>query len=178
MSTASNYSSRRSPSNGVAGSSLVETKAALVAIAAEAEELRQAVGGSITDAVAGWLAPQYALAAREQLAALEGEDRLKVLREFVRDWALLRHGEQTAERLRIEREWLALEERACLDRFKRKTIAGLEALYAYAEDNPTGRAALDALAEELRHPFDASEQMPQRSGLENSIRPNPTQSDP
>ena len=59
-----------------------------------------------------------------QLAALDGEDRLKLLREFVRDWALLRHGGQTAERLRIEREWLALEERACLDRFKRKTIAG------------------------------------------------------
>ena len=43
--------------------------------------------------------PQYALAARKQLAALKGEDRLKLLRAFVHDWALLRHGDQTAERL-------------------------------------------------------------------------------
>src|SRR5437660_11203329 len=71
------------------GSALAEAKAALVAMAAEADELQRIVGGSITDAVAGWLAPQYALAAREQLAELEGESRLKLLRAFVQDWALL-----------------------------------------------------------------------------------------
>ena len=175
MSTARHHSNGR---KGAASSSLAETKAALVAIAAEAEELRQAVGGSITDAVAGWFAPQYALAAREQLDALEGEDRLKVLREFVRDWALLRHCDQTAERLQIERERLALEERDSLERFKRKTIAGLETLYAYAKNNPTGPAALDALAGDLRHPFDPSEQDLGKVAPPCSIRPNPTESDP
>jgi len=82
-------------------SASTEAKAALLAIAAEADELKRAVGGSITEAVAGWLAPQYALAAREQLADLEGADRFKLLRAFVQDWALLRHGDQTAERLRL-----------------------------------------------------------------------------
>jgi hypothetical protein len=47
---------------------LSEAKAALLAMSAEAVELKNAVGGSITDAVADWLAPQYALAVRERLA--------------------------------------------------------------------------------------------------------------
>ena len=36
---------------------------------AEAQELKQSAGGSVTDAVAGWLAPKYLLAAREKLSA-------------------------------------------------------------------------------------------------------------
>ena len=77
----------------------------------EANELKQSVGASITDIVAGWLAPQYALASRKQLAELEGERRLKLLRAFVQDWALLRHGDQSAQRLQIERERLAVSSR-------------------------------------------------------------------
>src|SRR5260370_39920738 len=107
-------------------SAFAEAKAALVAMAAEADELQQTVGGSITDAVAGWLAPQYAVAAREQLAELEGESRLKLLRSFVQDWALLRHGDQTAERLLIEHEWLAVAARDADSKWKRKIIIGLE----------------------------------------------------
>ena len=34
---------------------------------AEANDLERTVGGSITDAVAGWLAPQYLLAARRKV---------------------------------------------------------------------------------------------------------------
>jgi hypothetical protein len=97
-----------------------EAKAALLAIAAEADELKNAVGGSITEAVAGWLAPQYALAAREQLVELEGADRLKLLRAFVQDWALLRHGDQTAERLRIDRERLELEKAKSEEQIRQK----------------------------------------------------------
>jgi hypothetical protein len=95
--------------NGASGSPLSETKAALVAMAEEADELQQAVGGSVTDALAGWLGPQYAMAARAQLAELKGEDRLKLLRAFVQDWALLRQGDQTAQRLEIDRERVVLE---------------------------------------------------------------------
>ena len=136
---------------------LAEAKAALVAMAAEADELQQIVGGSITDAVAGWLAPQYALAAREQLAELEGESRLKLLRAFVQDWALLRHGDQTAERLRIEREWLAVASRGADLKWKRKIIVGLETLKAYADEHPEADAALAELARQVRHPFDPAE---------------------
>jgi len=138
-------------------SAFSETKAALLAIAAEADELQQTVGGSITEAVAEWLAPQYALAAREQLLELEGADRLKLLRAFVQDWALLRHGDQTAERLRIEREWLAVTSRHADLKWKRKIIIGLETLMAYADKHPEAKAAMDELARQVRHPFDPTE---------------------
>jgi hypothetical protein len=117
--------------------------------------------------VAGWLAPQYALAAREQLVELEGADRLKLLRAFVHDWALLRHGDQTAERLRIEREWLAVASRDADLKWKRKLIVGLEALHAYMKHHPEAEAAFDAFAGQVRHPFDPSEQEPIRSWTEN-----------
>ena len=139
-------------------STFAEAKAALVAIAAEADELQQAVGGSVTDAVAGWLAPQYALAAREQLAALEGEGRLKLLRAFVQDWALLRHGDQTAERLRIERDWLAVASRDADLKWKRKVIVGLETLTRYVDKHPEAKSAMDELCRQVRHPFDPREQ--------------------
>jgi len=144
-------------------SAFAEAKAALVAMAAEAEELKRVVGGSLTDAVAGWLAPQYALAAREQLAALEGDGRLKLLRAFVQDWALLRLGDQTAERLRIERERLEVASRDADIKWKRKIIIGLETLFTYVKHHPKAQAAFDALAEQVRHPFDPSEREPIRS---------------
>ena len=124
-----------------------------------ANELQQAVGGSIVDAAGGWLAPEYALAAREQLAKLEGEDRLKVLRAFVHDWALLRHGDQTAERLRIEREWLAVASRDAHFKWKRKIIIGRETPKRYAEKHPKAEAAMAELFRQVRP---------------RSIRPNPT----
>ena len=134
-----------------------EAKAALVAIAAEADEFKQTMGGSITEVVAGWLAPQYALAAREQLADLKGESRLKLLRAFVHDWALLRHGDQTAERLRIEREWLAVASRDAESKWKRKIIVGLETLSAYADRHPEAKAAMAELSRQVCHPFDPTE---------------------
>ena len=150
-------STNRRGGDGVPVSSLAETKAALVAIALEAAELELAVGGSITDAVAGWLAPQYALAARKQLAGLKGEDRLKLLRAFVHDWALLRQGDQTAERLRIEREWLAAASRDADMKWKRKIIIGLETLTRYVEKHPEAKSAMDELSRQVRHPFDPTE---------------------
>ena len=89
-------------------SSLGEAKAVLQGMAAEAEELKQALGSSITDAVAGWLAQQYVLAARERLARAAGAGHLEILRAYVQDWALLRRGDHQAERLKLEREELEL----------------------------------------------------------------------
>jgi hypothetical protein len=143
--------------NGAAGSALAEAKAALGAIAAEANELKHAVGGSITEAVAGWLAPQYALAAREQLVELEGAGRLKLLRAFVQDWALLRHGDQTAERLQLEREWLAVSSRDADLKWKRKIIIGVETLMVYVDKHPEAKAAMAELFRQVRHPFDPTE---------------------
>lgn len=144
--------------NRATSSPLSEAKAALTDMAAEADEIERAVGGSITDAVAGWLAPQYALAAREQLAELKGESRLRLLRAFVHDWALLRHGDQTAERLRIEREWLAVTSRDADMKWKRKIIIGLETMAKYVKKHPEAQAAFYEFVEHVRHPFDPREQ--------------------
>jgi len=96
---------------------LAETKSLLLNMVAEAKDLKRAVGGSITDAVADWLTPQYLLAAREKLAGAEGARRWEILRLFVQDWAMLRRGEHSAARLILDRERLAFE-RKCAERAK------------------------------------------------------------
>ena len=80
----------------------------LLRMVAEARELKQAAGGSVTDAVADWLSPNYLLAVQEKLAGTEGTDRFDVLRLFVQDWTLLRRGDHAAARLQLDREALEL----------------------------------------------------------------------
>jgi hypothetical protein len=92
-------------------SNLVATQKLLREMASEARELQAAAGGSVTDGVAGWLSSQYAAAAHEKLSAAQGSQRWEVLRAFAQDWAMLRHGDHMAERLRIERERLKLAKR-------------------------------------------------------------------
>ena len=87
-------------------SHLAETKLLLSTMAAEAQELKAAAGGSVTDAVAAWLAPQYLLAAREKLESSTGAGRLELLRTFLHDWTLLRRGDHSAARLQLDREEL------------------------------------------------------------------------
>ncbi len=93
---------------------------------AEANDLKQAVGGSVTDAVAGWLAPQFLLVARKKLEAADETNRFEVLRMFVQDWAMLRHGDHTAERLRLERERLKLAKRDAKQKWRSESAAALE----------------------------------------------------
>ncbi len=100
-----------------ANSNLAETKSLLLGMMAEARELKQAADGSVTDAVAGWLAPQYLLAAREKLSGTEGARRWEILRVFVQDWNLLRRGDHSAVRLQLDRDRLAFE-RKCAKRAK------------------------------------------------------------
>ena len=90
----------------ISNSDLAETKKLLVGMAKEAADLRQAMGGSITDAVAAWLASQYFSAAHEKLAGTEGARRWEILRAFVQDWAALRRGDHSAARLQLDREEL------------------------------------------------------------------------
>jgi len=87
-------------------SNLANAQTMLREMVAEAQELKSAAGGSVTDAVAAWLAPQYLLAAREKLTATDGAGRLEVLRTFMQDWAMLRRGDHSAARLQLDREEL------------------------------------------------------------------------
>jgi hypothetical protein len=73
---------------------------------AEAQALKEAAGGPLTDAVAAWLAPQYLLAAREKLAAAGEPGRCEVVRLFLHDWSLRRRGDHSAARLQLDREEL------------------------------------------------------------------------
>jgi hypothetical protein len=92
---------------------IAETLSALREITADAAYLKRAVGGSITDAVADWLAPQYLLAAREKLDRAEGARRWEILRAFVQDWTMLRRGEHSAARLQLDREELDWQRANC-----------------------------------------------------------------
>lgn len=125
----------------MSASDLNHTKELLTGMAKEATDLRQALGGPITDAVAGWLAGQYFSAAHDNLAGTEGVQRWEVLRAFAQDWAQLRHGDHTAERLRIERERLDLAKEDAQKKWKPKIEAGLDALAQHIRDNPQAGVA-------------------------------------
>jgi hypothetical protein len=83
-----------------------EKKAALLGVVAEGAELNTAVGGSVTDAVATWLAPEYMLMAKERMEEADGEEKFAALRVFVKDWARLRRGDFSAAKLQLKREQL------------------------------------------------------------------------
>lgn len=85
-----------------------DEKSELLALADEAQEMQSTLGGTVTETVADWLAPKYALAARRRLAAEDEAGQLEILRAFVVDWALLRGSHFSAQRLQIQREWLKL----------------------------------------------------------------------
>ena len=89
-------------------SNLAETKAALAEMAKEAAELKQVVGGPITDVVADWLAAKYVMAAREKLNGHTSGPSWELLRAMVQDWTGLRRGDHSAARLQLDREELDL----------------------------------------------------------------------
>ncbi|MCE9609885.1 MAG: hypothetical protein K8R23_06710 [Chthoniobacter sp.] len=165
-----------------AGPKRGEIQAALVAMALEAKEAKQIAGGSVTEVVTGWVAARYAQAAREQLAEREGEERLELLHTLAQDWALLRKGDQTAERLDIERERLLVEQKRQLYaendsvwRWKTKMAAGLDTINTYVAAHPKARAAFDAFLEQLPS---ASPEIQKWKDLQKSPLPvNPTESD-
>jgi hypothetical protein len=131
-------------------SNLARTKSLLLNMVAEANDLKQTAGGSVTDAVAGWLAPQYMLAASEKLAGAEGMRRWEILRVFAQDWAMLRHGDHTAERLRIDRERLKLAKRDIKEKWQTKIQAGLEQVFEEIKGNPKARELFKPLHDLLR----------------------------
>jgi hypothetical protein len=88
-----------------------ETKALLLELAAETEELKRAAGGSIIELLADWVAQQYLLATRQELANQPaGPERVKLLRQAVDDVAALQRGGRWAAKLKLDREKLAWEQ--------------------------------------------------------------------
>ncbi len=83
---------------------VAEAKAVLQAMAAEGDELQRTLGGPVPDAMAGWLAAQYALATREHLASLHGAPRWEALHAAVQDLTELRRGDHALQRLRLDGE--------------------------------------------------------------------------
>ena len=119
------------------GSSQTETIDTLRGMVAEAKELQAAVGGSVTDAVAGWLAPQYLLAAQSRLADANGNARFGVLRTVVQDWAMLRRGDHMAER-DAQKKW------------EPKLEAGIDELGQFIHNNPEALAIYHQLSRLVR----------------------------
>lgn len=111
----------------------------------------------LTDTLAMWLAARYVVATR-QLAEAEAPESWRLLREMCGDVVELRRGDHSAQRLELERERVAAATRDADMKWKRKIVVGLETLMKYAGKHPKAKAALNALAEEVRHPFDPAEQ--------------------
>jgi hypothetical protein len=139
----------------IPNSNLAKTKSLLLVMVAEAKDLKHAAGGSVTDAVAGWLAPQYMAAVSEKLAGTEGAQRWEILRVFAQDWAVLRHGDHTAERLRIERERLKLAKRDAEYKWRSDEQKALEFCLEEMKRLPEVKkmlvAAFDALKESKKN---------------------------
>jgi hypothetical protein len=75
-------------------------------MAALTQAAQEAVNGSVTDVVGGWVAAQYAGTIRTELAGAEGARRWELMRACVQDWTKLRHGDQVSARLQLAREQL------------------------------------------------------------------------
>jgi hypothetical protein len=76
-------------------------------LAEEAVELQVEGRPPLTDTLALWLAARYAVATRA-VAAQDGPEQWRQMREFTADVVELRRGDHSAERLRLEREQFEL----------------------------------------------------------------------
>ena len=149
----------------------------------EAAELREK-GGDLTEHLALRLTARYLAASRKLADGEDGPD-LSLLRQLCSDVVALRRGDHQAERLRIERErmrmeWKRLEfdgtrtmvaEHTGMGRFKRRTVAGLEALMTHCKNNPKAQAALDALVEACHGPFGGIEMNDEHLGKRKEPKP-------
>jgi len=127
----------------------------LTEMVAEAQELKQAASGSVTDAVSAWLAPQYLLAAREKLETKSGDGRFDVLRTFLHDWAALRRGDHSAARLQLDREeldWLRANSQSQKEKEFREWIQRPEVRQEFLPELTRGLSAetLAKIERELR----------------------------
>jgi hypothetical protein len=80
-----------------------------------------------------------------------------MLRQMCADVVELRRGDHSAQRLILERDRAAAQERDAHMKWKRKIVVGLETLSKYVEKHPEAKAAVDELVRHIRHPFDPTE---------------------
>ena len=106
----------------------------------DAAELAEEGQPPLTDTLALWLAARYAVATR-QVAQTEGAEGWRLLRELCADVVELRRSDHSAERLRLEREQWAAEQRQSED--KKESAAKLAPIHALIN------------ATLLRHSYDA-----------------------
>jgi len=137
------------------GAITAEVRAMLTEMVAEAQDLKSAAGGSVTDAVAAWLAPQYLLAARDKLETQPEAGRFEVLRTFLQDWATLRRGDHSAARLQLDREeleWQRANTRSQKEQEFREWIQRPEVRREFLPDLTRGISAetLEKIERELR----------------------------
>ena len=83
-----------------------EAKGLFGEMATEAADLKKAAHGSVTETVAGWLTPAYAVAAHHKIGELAGDDRLAALQGLMHDWVKLRRSDIAIARLQLRREEL------------------------------------------------------------------------
>lgn len=139
----------------------------------EAAELRgsgrdgEGQGGGLIEDMAVWILARLMAALRAQKDDGSGPD-FRVLRQVCGDVVALRKGEHQAERLRMERERVAIEwerlthdgkrvllaEKDFLGRFKRHLERAMESLMTKCKGNLEAKTALDALFAAVRGPFD------------------------
>lgn len=144
---------------------------ALRATKIEAEVLEDAMDGPITESVTFWLAAQYAAESRKRLTQVEGEERFKLLRMLMADWAKLRRGDHLAEQLEIRREGLEIQRVGLVNqrealrigsqdaemRWRHKISVGLDVLYRQASKHPEANRLLQRIMEILRPRVDPTD---------------------
>jgi len=133
-------------------------------VAVEAAELNVSVGGHLTDHMSVWLTAHLMAVVRRLAASeLDGAAKWKLLHEACGDVVALRRGDQNAEWLEIERERLAvavhdveLKYKDVFEKYKKRTVIGLETLMQFIEkkNNPKAKAAMNALWEAVATPLD------------------------
>src|SRR6266480_688704 len=126
-------------------------------LAEDAIDLERENHAPLTDTLAVWLASRYAVATRRVVEA-KGSESWRILREMCADVVELRRGDHSAQRLELEQERVAMQARDGLSRFKRRIVVGLETLSKYVEQHPKAKAAFNELVDQVRHPFDPTEQ--------------------
>lgn len=133
-----------------------EARAAIASLTEEAPPEQGPDEPELSDTLARWIAARYAVATR-RLATGKSPEQWRLLREMCGDVIELRRGDHSAKRLALERTRVATLERSEFSKYKRKTIIALELFQSQLGRNPAAKAAFEALAAILRHPFDPSE---------------------
>ncbi|MEI7820450.1 MAG: hypothetical protein WCK55_05975 [Verrucomicrobiota bacterium] len=145
-------------------------------------------GGALVEDMAVWILARLMAALRGQTGEeAGGGPDIRMLRQVCGDIVALRRGEHQAERLRMERErvamdWKRLEfdgERVSLQkhfgmgRFKRRTIVGLETLMSLSKKDPKVKAAMDALVDACGGIFGKMEMEMDKPAAEPKENPKP-----